>query len=136
MNKKKIITIICLLLVAILLVSCTYGSYVTKRAYKQFSSQRMYMRYESFSGHLSRKVRIPAGEMFVITITTQTNSGSLTVQVLDENDAVLVSQDTKTTDKAAYDIPARQDKAVYKIKVEGKHGGSFDIIWATEKMQQ
>lgn len=128
---KKIAVVLSLLLIAVRLVSCTYGSYVTKKSVKRFTADSMYMRYESFSGYIYRKIRLSAGEKLLLDISANTDSGNLRIELLDENDAVLVSHDTEYATNKNYEyVP--EDKGVYRIRVEGKHSGTFEIRWERE----
>lgn len=128
---KKIAVVLSLLLVAVLLASCTYGSYVTKKSVKRFTADSMYMRYESFSGYIYRKIRLSAGEKLLLDISTNTDSGDLRIELLDGNDAVLVSQDTEYAMSGHYEYVS-EDKGVYRIRVEGRHSGNFEIKWKKE----
>ncbi len=131
MKVKKVAVVLCMLLVAVLLVSCTYGSYVTKKSVKQFGSNSMYMRYESFSGQLYRKFKLNQGEKLPLFISTKTESGNLMIELIDEYDTVFVSYDTEYDQTKRTEFVA-EEKGVYRLRIKGEHSGSFDITWQKE----
>lgn len=126
---NKIVFIMVIALVTALLLSCTYGSYVTIKAFRNVSADSVYMRYEKFSGYLYRKVRLSAGETLSLDVKINTDSGSLDINLLDEEEHNLVAYATQNTLNEHFEYTA-ESKGVYRIRVKGDHSGSFEIKWS------
>lgn len=127
MFKTKIILPIIILLLTIFLIGCSGSGNLSIMSVQKSTSNSMNMSYASFNGKKSTSLTLKNGDKLVLNVTITTKAGNLKVTVTDEANKELYNIEnpkktvTKTIDISKY--------GTYKIQVEGKHSGSFNISW-------
>ncbi|MFD3156789.1 hypothetical protein ACFIJ5_08015 [Haloimpatiens sp. FM7330] len=129
--KTKIIIPMISLLVLIFLVGCSGGSYKTKSSDESNTNNSMKMSYSDFEGYKFTSIKLKKGDELNLNINVTTEEGNLKITFVDENDNELFKVENPK-EQINKTIEINKD-ATYKIKVGGKHKGSYNITWDIKK---
>lgn len=124
--KSKVMILINTLMI-LFLVGCSGGSYKSINSIESNTNNSMEMSYSSFDGHKFNSIKLRQGDELNLNIEVITKEGTLKITLVDKNDNELfkVENPKEPINKT---IKIEKD-STYKIKVEGKHKGSYKISW-------
>lgn len=124
--KSKIIILINSLMI-LFLVGCSGGSYKSTNSIENNTNNSMEMSYSSFEGHKFNSFKLKEGDELNLNIEVITKEGTLKISLVDKNDNELFKiENPKESVKKVIKI---EKDSTYKLKVEGKHKGSYKITW-------
>lgn len=114
-------------LIILFLVGCSGGSYKCVNSIENNTNNSMEMSYSSFDGHKFNSIKLKKGDELNLNIEVITEEGTLKITLVDKNDNELfkVENPKESINKT---IKIEKD-STYKVKVEGKHKGSYKITW-------
>ena len=122
MIKKLNIIMICLL-VAILLVSCSGGSYKITIGDINASDNKISGEYSGFSGYYYKQEKFNQGEIIKFNFSANTINGEISACIVDSNGKIV--KEIKNEESIKID---KND--TYKIQVQGtNHEGNFILSW-------
>lgn len=125
--KTKITILMIVLLVTLSLFGCSGGSYKAKCSNEDNTNNSMKMSYSDFQGYKFTSIKLKNGDELNLNINVTTEKGNLKITLIDENDNELFKVENPK-EKVIKTIKINKD-ATYRIKVEGKHKGSYKITW-------
>lgn len=115
-----------ILLMLVVLASCSGGSRVITFGDIEITENDMRGNYSSFTGNYYKNVKLEEGETLTVTFSVNTEKGKLTAEVLNtDGKKVAVVEPGETVE---IDEPGK-----YKLQAEGeKHKGNFTLSWTIE----
>ncbi|EJO5349166.1 hypothetical protein NRP93_003324 [Clostridium botulinum] len=131
--KTKIIVPMITLLITVILVGCSGGSYKTIKSKENNTQNSMEMSYSEFKGYKFTSIKLKKGDRLNLNIDVNTEEGNLEILLLDENDKALFK--VKNPEKPVNKTININKDSTYKIKVDGKHKGSYKITWDIKNAQ-
>lgn len=124
--KNKMIVLISELII-LFLVGCSGGSYKSTNSIENNTKNSMEMSYSSFDGHKFNSIKLKEGDQLNLNIEIVTKEGDLKITLVDKNDNELFKiENPKELIRKTIKI---EKDSTYKLKVEGKHKGSYKITW-------
>ncbi|WP_394236492.1 hypothetical protein [Niallia oryzisoli] len=112
-----------LLLMLVLLVGCSGGSYTITIGEINAFENRITGEYNQFSGEFFKNVTVGDSEVIEVTLTAHTEAGEIKAIVLDSD-----GKEVSTLNPG--DTIQIQEAGEYKLQVEGKkHKGSVLLSW-------
>ncbi|MBM7872156.1 major membrane immunogen (membrane-anchored lipoprotein) [Clostridium pascui] len=124
--KSKIMILINALII-LFLVGCSGGSYKSTNSIENNTKNSMEMSYSSFDGHKFNSIKLKEGDELNLNIEIVTKEGTLKITLVDKNDNELFKIENPN-ELISKKIKIEKD-STYKLKVEGKHKGSYKITW-------
>lgn len=128
--KNKVITVI-VIIVACVIVAFAVGPHEgnanTVMSIASSTKSSMKMIYKSFDGEKYKTLNLKSGQKLDVNIDVTTESGELTVLILDKDKNEIYSV-KNPSEKISKSIDIKES-GKYTIKVEGKHSGSYRIDW-------
>ena len=125
--KRYFKAIIVGLAFSLLIIGCTWGSYITTDSIENNTSSSMSMKYGTFKGYKCTNVNLKSGDILKLSIDIKTKSGYLDVYLLNkDNDEIYRLENPQESVEEEIEI---EKDGKYIIKVDGNHSGSYDIKW-------
>ncbi|MBV4420428.1 hypothetical protein KM800_14045 [Clostridium tyrobutyricum] len=136
-TRTKIVIPVCVVLAILIAFSVKYfnmssgsGSFNITRAIELNTKNSMKMYYHSFSGNKYTSLKLKKGDKLILNVSVTTKQGNLKVSLNNGNNKELFStENPKKTVTKTININENDN---YRLKVSGKHKGSFYIKWRVE----
>lgn len=116
-----------MLLLTICLVGCSGGSYKIIKGSIDHTQDSIEGSYSQFNGRYFNSLKLEEGTTMRINFEEHTEEGSITMQLLDMDDNVLLTLEEASENK---DIKIEKT-GKYQVRVSGSnHKGDFKVSWA------
>jgi hypothetical protein len=137
-RTKIIITIPVCILSFILILSLAMffsnsngrGSFTSTKSIEYNTKNKMIMYYFSFAGYKYTPISLKKGDKLVLDVSVTTKEGNLKISLENENNKELFS--TENPKKHITKTVNINENGNYKIQVEGKHQGGYNVKWNIE----
>lgn len=129
--KYRFLILLIALLMTLSLAGCSGGSYKTKICTEQNTNNSMQATYSDFEGYKFTSIKLKNGDELNLNVNVTTKEGNLKIILIDENGNELFKTENPK-EQVAQTIKINKD-GTYKIKVQGKHQGSYNIAWNVKK---
>ena len=131
MKIKKIISLISVIVLSFILVSCSGGSAKTIKSTEFNTPNSISLSNSSFDGYKYRKLKLKEGQKITLNTEVTTEKGDLATKLLDANGNELYNiKNDKEKDSKTIEI---KEDGKYKLQIEGKHSGTCKIDWDIEE---
>ena len=121
--KSKSLILVYLLIFITIFSGCTYGSHSIRSGSIDMSSSEISGSYSKFNGFKQKKFDFIKGDKVNFNTEIKTESGNLSITVLDENDSII-----HEIDESGQTTVNIEKNGNYYVRVDGqKHKGNFSI---------
>jgi hypothetical protein len=128
-KMKKRHLIVPLLLLLIILCSCTKGSGIMKNATEINTPTKMSMMYDKFTGFKETTIRVDKENPITISVNITTVSGKIDAYIAKENDKSDTSYEGNDIPTSSFTVTL-SEAGDYTIRVDADdHSGGYSFSW-------